>query len=184
MKRFLYIFLLSFAVLSLSGQDLGVKTNILYNASMTLNLGAEVALNDRSTLDISGSYNPWGSSTGKRMKLWMVQPEYRYWLCEKFNGHFFGVHAHVGQYNFSQVSFTQKLKDNNYQGDFYGAGLSYGYQWILSDRWGIEASLGLGYAHFKYDKYPCGECGAKIKSDTKNYWGPTKANISLTYFIF
>ncbi|MBK5723127.1 DUF3575 domain-containing protein, partial [Dysgonomonas sp. Marseille-P4677] len=38
--------------------------------------------------------------------------------------------------------------------------------------------------HFKYDKYPCAECGSKIKSDSKNYWGPTKVGISFIYFIF
>ncbi len=34
-----------------------------------------------------------------RFKHWMVQPEARYWLCEKFNGHFLGVHAHYADYN-------------------------------------------------------------------------------------
>ena len=29
----------------------------------------------------------------------MVQPELRYWLCDKFNGHFFGFHLMGGAYN-------------------------------------------------------------------------------------
>lgn len=184
MKHIVNIFFLCIVTLSLSGQNMGLKTNVLYNATTTFSLGAEIGLGKKTSLDLSGAYNPWEFSETKRMKLWMVQPEFRYWFCEKFNGHFVGLHAHVGQYNISGINISDNLKDYNYQGDFYGAGLSYGYQWILSDRWGIEASLGLGYAHFKYDKYPCAKCGTLIKSDTKNYWGPTKAAVSFIYYIF
>ncbi len=30
---------------------------------------------------------------------WAVQPEWRYWTCRRFMGHFIGVHAHGGKYN-------------------------------------------------------------------------------------
>ncbi len=36
-------------------------------------------------------------------KHWLVHPEFRYWLCERFNGHFFGVHLLGGEYNISKV---------------------------------------------------------------------------------
>lgn len=165
-------------------QNMGVKTNILYDATTTFSLGSEIGLSAKTSLDISGAYNPWEFSKTKRMKLWMIQPEFRYWFCEKFNGHFVGIHAHGGQYNFSGINFSDNMKNYNYQGDFYGAGISYGYQWIINNRWGIEASLGAGFIHFEYDKYPCAECGAKIENDKKDYWGLTKLGISFIYFIF
>ena len=52
---------------------------------------------------------------------------------EKFNGHFLGVHAHYADYNVGGIKFLSKNMENyRYQGNLYGAGLSYGYQWLLS----------------------------------------------------
>ena len=75
------------------------------------------------------------------------------------------------------------LKDHRYEGYFYGGGVSVGHQWVLSKRWNLEASVGVGYAHWVYDKYRCVNCSPKIKSGHKNYVGPTKAALSLVYFI-
>ena len=64
-----------------------------------------------------------------------------------------------------------------------GAGIAYGYQWMLSRHWNIEASVGIGYDYIKYDKYECGWCGEKIKSSHSNYFGPTKAALSFLYIF-
>ena len=63
------------------------------------NLGVEVGLSKKLTVDIPFYYNPWKYSDNKMLKLVMVQPELRYWLCDKFNGHFFGFHLMGGAYN-------------------------------------------------------------------------------------
>lgn len=166
----------SFAV---CGQNTAVKTNLLYDATSTLNLGVEWGLAPKWTLDISASYNPWEFGGNRKMKHWLVQPEARYWLCEKFSGHFFGVHLHGGQYNWGNMFSLKK----RYQGWFTGGGISYGHQWILNNRWSLEATIGLGYAYLNYDRYPCTSCGKKISSGHKNYLGPTKAGITLIYMI-
>ena len=54
-----------------------LKTNLIYGALTTLNLGFEVRLSKRSTLDVPFSYNPWVFSDNKRLNHIMVQPEYR-----------------------------------------------------------------------------------------------------------
>ena len=73
-------------------QEVAVKTNLLYDATTTLNLGVEIGLGSKMTLDISGNYNPWRFHD-YRLKHGLIQPELRYWTCEKFNGHFFGLHG-------------------------------------------------------------------------------------------
>ena len=73
---------------------IAIKTNALYWATSTPNLGLEIGLAKKLTLDISGNYNPWKFSDNKQLKHWLVQPELRYWLCERFNGSFFGLHGH------------------------------------------------------------------------------------------
>lgn len=188
MKRILLLCLLAALPLMGYGQHMGIKTNLLHDATTTMNLGLEFRLAKHSTFDLGVSYNPWKFSDNKQWKMWLVQPEYRYWLCESFDGHFFGLHLHGGQFNINHkkapFGLWPELRDKNYQGDFYGAGISWGYHWILSDRWGIEFTVGAGYARVCYDKYDCVECSNTHEKGFKNYWGPTKIGISLVFNIF
>ena len=117
----------------------------------------------------------------------LAQPEWRFWSCERFNGFFWGIHGLGGEFNIANTNLpfglTSFAENARYEGYFYGGGISIGAQWILGKRWNFEASIGGGYARYHYDKYECGECGAKIGEDTKNYWGVTKASISFVYFL-
>ncbi len=87
MKRNLCLLLLLISV-SLAAQNVAVKTNLLYDATATVNLGAEIGLSPKWTLDLSANYNGWTFNENKKWKHWLAQPEARYWLCERFNGHF------------------------------------------------------------------------------------------------
>ena len=132
-----------------NAQDIAAKTNLLYWSSTTPNLSFEFGLGKRTTLDLTGAYNPWtlNKDSNKKIKHWLVMPEFRYWLCERYNGHFFGLHSGYVFYNISgvRVLFQDKsTKNHRYQGWATGAGLSYGYSWILGKRWNIEATIGSG----------------------------------------
>lgn len=164
-----------------------IKTNFLYAATLTPNAGIEFALGKKSTMDISGGYNFYKPSSGKQWRHWMVQPEYRYWFCERFNGLFLGGHLLGGQFNFSKIDFPfnvlPDLKDYRYEGEFIGAGVVFGHQWMLGKRFNLEMSIGAGYVRVMYDKFGCNTCGPAVESGNKNYFGPTKAAISLLFFL-
>ncbi|MDN4753475.1 DUF3575 domain-containing protein [Porphyromonadaceae bacterium W3.11] len=166
-------------------QKVALKTNLLYGATTSPNLALEMRLNDKMTLELGGGASFWEFKTNSRFKHWMAQPELRWWTCDVFNGHFFGLHLHGGQYNVGGINIPvgrlSNLKDHRFQGYFYGAGLSYGYQWVLSRHWNIEGSLGAGYARFFYEKFPCTNCGTKMDEGHYNYWGVTRATLSLVY---
>ncbi len=165
-------------------QKVAIKSNLLYDATTTMNLGLEIGLAKKWSLDLSGNYNPWKFGNDMRLRHWGVQPELRYWFCEKFNGHFLGLHAHYADYNVGKISFlSDNMEQHRYQGYLWGAGISYGYQWLLSDRWSMEAVIGAGFARLDHSKYPCAVCGTALKSEKKNYFGPTKAAISIIYII-
>lgn len=192
MKRRSYIILLLglLFVYNAKAQKIAGKTNIIYDVLATVNVGLELGLSDKWTLDMSGNFNGWSTSGEKKWKHWMVQPEARYWLCDKFSGHFFGFHLHGGQYNigglkngiqFLGTDFSE-LTDYRYQGWFAGAGIGYGYSWILGRHWNLEAEIGLGYSYTRYDKFECAGCGEKVEEDrTHHYVGPTKAALNLIY---
>jgi hypothetical protein len=184
MKRW-YILMLTGNMLYLPGalaQQVAVKSNLLYDLTTTVNLGLEVGMAPKWSLDLPVSYNPWEFSGNKKMKHWLIQPELRYWFCETFGGHFAGVHGIVGAYNAGGMKWLG-MKDHRYQGTAYGAGVSYGYQWILGTRWSLEATVGIGYAYLSYAQYPCEKCASKIGDSTQSYFGPTKAGVSLIYIL-
>lgn len=120
----------------------------------------------------------------------MVQPGVRYWTCERFNGFFVGAHALGGEINIGKIGIPFILQNKNnvmrnhrYEAWFYGGGLSIGYQWIITDRFSIEAEIGGGYARIHYDKFPCTRCAAKVGEGIADYVGPTKAALSLILFL-
>ncbi len=167
--------------------QVALKTNLLYWATTTPNLGAEFSVSRRSTLQAFYGLNPWKSSSDKSIRHWVLQPEYRYWFCGVYDGWFIGVHAMGGQFNAGNIKLPlgilPGLEDHRYEGWYVGGGFTAGYQWMLSKHWNFEASIGVGYDYIQYDKFRCGECGEKIKSDHSHYVGPTKAALSLVYIF-
>ena len=168
--------------------QVALKTNLLHAAAMaTPNLSLEAALAPKWTLDATGALNLWTFPGNRKAIHWLAQPEARYWFCDVFDGHFVGLHLHGGQFNAGNIDFPlgrlKVLKDARYEGYFYGAGLSYGYQWVLSRHWNFEASLGAGYARIHYEKFPCASCGNMLGKGVYNYWGITRATLSLVYLF-
>ena len=181
MKNLLTVFSLTLLIAAFSpafAQDASLKTNMLYDATTTINLGVEFPLSSYLSLELPVNYNPWTFNDNSKLKHFLVQPEFRYWPCTPFSGHFFGVHAHYAAYN---IGGLWPARHNRYEGWLAGAGLSYGYQFAFSDHLGLELEVGAGYAYLDYDMFPCERCGEKIGSGTRNYWGPTRLAASLVY---
>lgn len=194
---FISILLVLLAIFPTNAQ-IAVKTNLLYDATLTPNIGAEIGVGPRSTVSLVYGLNPWtfDSNSGKRKSMhWVLMPEYRWWLCSKFDGHFFGVHAMGGQFNMSNLNIpfpgaffggdniAKGLRDKRYQGWYIGGGVTYGYQWILNKHWNLEAEIGAGYNYINYKKFNCTECGGKIGEGHTNYVGLTKLGLSFIYLF-
>lgn len=197
MKKSIFFFFLSFSLQAFS-QKIAIKNNIFYDALLTPNLSLEFPLKEKWTLDTQVGMNFFfyendATANGYRTKKWshwLVQPEIRYWTCERFNGWFFGLHVHGGQMNVGGINIPfilqnkhKEMKDHRYEGYFYGGGVSAGYHWILSRRFSLEATLGIGYAHVEYEKFKCTVCGQKTGADGADYIGPTRAALSIIYIL-
>lgn len=176
--------------LTVSAQKVALKTNLVYDVTTTINIAAEVKVAPKWTVDISGDLNAWTFSDNKKWKHWKLQPEARYWLCESFNGHFIGAHLLGGIYNMGNwnTGFTflgtdfGQLKDHRYEGWMVGAGIAYGYHWMLGRHWSMEAEIGLGYVYSRADKYECPRCGDQLENnEPHHYVGPTKVAVNLIY---
>ncbi len=164
---------------------MALKTNFIYWGAGAINLGFEFYLGRKWTFELAGAWSPWQKSESQSRQLWFVQPEVRYWFCNAFEGHFLGLHGIYGQYNLGNIDlgFAKVFEGVDYQGYGYGAGLAYGYHLPLSNRWSLEFTVGAGWIHLDYDKYNCVGCRQLVGRETKNYFGLTKAGISLVYII-
>lgn len=75
-----------------------------------------------------------------------------------------------------------QLKNYRYEGWMAGVGVGYGYQWLLSRHWSLEAEIGVGYVYSRADKFECATCGEKLEdNEPHHYVGPTKVALSLIY---
>lgn len=200
MKRYLtlaVIFLLSFAGTA-SAQKVAVKTNSLYWATATPNMGFEFAMGDRWTFEIAGGYNPWtlDKESNIKAKHFLVTPEFRYWFCESFQGHFIGINGNYTQFNVggilvpelfyeveSEGYFLDDLQYRRSQGWAAGAGITYGYAWPISRRWNMEFTLGIGWWYTEYDRYETKVCGMFQDSVSRHVFGLTDLGLSFIYMI-
>ncbi|MDR0506428.1 MAG: DUF3575 domain-containing protein [Dysgonamonadaceae bacterium] len=159
-----------------------INNNLLYSATTNINLGIEFRLDRDFTLKIPVVYNPWTFEDNKKISFILTQPELRWWFCEPFFGHFMGFNVDYAFFNTGGIG-TDYMKHHRFEGNLYGAGLSYGYQFYLGKRWNLEMSIGAGYAYLDYDVYYCESCGEFIKKETKHYIGLKQVGISLIYII-
>lgn len=188
---FLFFLLMGSSITQVRAQDWAIKSNVVYDATATINLGVEIGLAPKWTLDISGNVNAWSKDEQTRWKHWLVQPEARYWFCDRFSRHFIGAHAIGGAFNFgginNNLSFLgtdfSVLKEKRYQGYAYGGGIAYGFAFMLSEHVNLELEAGFGYMYLDYDIYECGDCGRRVGEGNHHYVGPTKAAINLVFLF-
>ncbi|GHU76286.1 hypothetical protein FACS189414_1930 [Bacteroidia bacterium] len=160
-----------------------LRTNLLYWAVATPNLGVEWQPSDNWGILVNGAYSHWiWSGDGKHHRTWLVQPEVRYYLGENKNW-FLGLEGHAGEFNF-------KFKGTGYQGNAIGGGLTGGYRLPLGrdainrvSTFYLDFSLGLGYTSLKYEEYYRSNGVFVLKEGglKKNVFAPTQLGVSLIF---
>lgn len=186
MNRFrIYVVILICAFAQvMHAQQIAVKTDVLLDALTAPNLGLEMVCGEKSTVGLSfmGCNKPYGQD----VKIFALQPEYRYWINGRpMTREFIGLCA-LG------TSYTINRKNTTYDGLAAGLGLTFGYNYNISKRFNIEGYFGFGavaYSHREYrsdalysDYMDDGE--TKVSHNTTGYvLMPTKIGISVSYII-
>lgn len=155
-----------------------LRTNLLRWATLTPDLGVEWRINRSVGIVVDGSYTSWAwRDNTRRYALWEVNPELRWYLGQKKN-------CYVGAM-FKAGAFSYKFSDTGRQGNLLGGGVTGGYVLNLSDALAIDFSLGLGYVRADFDEYSVVD-GMYLRDgrQKKNWWGPTKAGVTLVWKIF
>lgn len=168
--------ILALAFTSATAQRVAVKTNALYWATLSPNLGAEFRLSRHFTLNIEATANPFTVSSYKLTNA-SIAPEVRYWLSGRPQaGHFFGGMALLAVYD-------MKWDDTYHKGDAVGLGVTYGYSFVLSRRWSLETTIGLGALRYREKKYTDAETAPSDANHKSTIIAPLKAGVTFTYIL-
>lgn len=133
---------------------MGVNTNVPHWATVTPNMGVEIAFWNNMIFELSGGYGPFEFGDRQQWKRWIIWPEVCYWFWEPFNGHFLGLHCIFADFNVEGLHFPidrlAALKVRRYQGELNSVGLSYGYTRIIGNSLLLEINEGADYGRLNY----------------------------------
>lgn len=155
-----------------------LRANLLRWATLTPDLGVEWRINRHVGITVNGSYTSWTwSGNERRYALWEVNPEVRYYIGKEKRG-YVGAMYKVGSFNYM-------FSETGRQGDLMGGGITGGYQLKLNKALMLDFSLGLGYVRADSEKYKVID-GVRVRDgkESKNWWGPTQAGVTLVWTIF
>lgn len=189
-KKFLLLLvvIISCITTTASAQRFALKTNALYWAAATPNLGAELALSEHSTLNATLQYNPFTIGADNKIQHFLFKPEYRYWFSEKFTRLFIGASVFGGTFEVGGFKLPfglfKRLQTNYYKGNAFGAGISVGYSFYISPHFNIETTLGVGIARLSYHTEPVGKpAPVNYKNSHKVLPVPTEFGVSFVYLF-
>lgn len=157
---------------------LDLRANLLRWATLTPDLGLEWHISDRWSLGVGGSWTSWSwNDKQRRYALWEVTPEVRYYIGKERRG-YLGAMFKAGAFNY-------KFSETGKQGDLVGGGLTGGYILPVGKRLSLDFSLGLGYLNADCEKYKVID-GVRVRqgSESRNWWGPVHAGITLRWNLF
>lgn len=162
---------------------MNIRTNLLYDALIIPNIGAEFYLGKSISVIGNWMYSWWK----KDPKAWYWRTYggdlgVRYWFGKAakekhLTGHHVGIYGQILTYDF-------ELGKRGYLGDrwTFGGGVEYGYSLPVARRLNIDFNLGVGYIGGEFKEYLPID-GHYVWQSTKyrQWFGPTKAEISLVW---
>lgn len=97
--RYFITLLILFSCLDGYSQKVAVRLNALPATDGAFGAGVSYGIGNKSTVELAGSLRPWKRSEMYVNRYWLIQPEYKYWTCQKFNGFFWGGYLNGAQFN-------------------------------------------------------------------------------------
>lgn len=188
-----------------NAQTLALRNNLLYDATLTPNIGAELRIDSAWTAGVNIGLNAWDidKSKNKKWRHFLIAPNIRRYFGHKSDkpasSSLWGIPADASRhisyleldaiYSHFNVGNTKipfglykSIQDRRLQGDLFALGGKYGYSWILSRDWRLEAEAGIaiGYAWFK--EYDCDHCGTFYGRGDRIFLLP-QLGINVVYII-
>lgn len=182
-KGLLVIIFLLIAGIGLKAQTVALSNNLVYDATLTPNLGIEMKVDSSWTVGLTGGFRPWPTSDAKTRKyrhLSLMALARKWTAGTPWKGYFYGFDALYMYYNFADLKLLYfgmfgDARHHRIQGNLYGVGSKGGYAWDLGSGFGLELMGGLDLSYTHYRMYECVKCGQLLQKRNKVYLLPTAA---------
>lgn len=172
---------------------MSVQTNMLYDLLAVPNLAAEFYLGKNWSIVGHWMYAWWSNDSKHRYwRIYGGDITLRHWFGsaarrKPLTGHHLGVYGQIVTYDFEfggKGQMSGKPGTTLWEKANYGGGIEYGYSLPIASRLNIDFSIGVGYLGGLYYEYTPTD-GHYVWTATKrrNYFGPTKAEVSLVWLI-
>lgn len=170
-----------------------IRTNMLYDALLIPNIGAEFYLGKNWSAVANWMYGWW--KTDRSHWYWRAYGgdiALRKWFGrtskeKPLTGHHIGIYGQIFTYDIETGSrgyMGGKPGGTLWNKMNYAAGVEYGYSFPVARRVNIELSLGMGYWGGTYHEYkPEDSCYVWQSTKQRHWFGPTKAEMSLVWLI-
>ena len=172
---------------------MALKTNLLFDAALIPNLGAEFYVGRGWSVGGSWMYAWWNSD--RKHNYWRTyggELDIRKYFGRRagekpLTGHHLGLYGQMLTYDF-------ELGGKGYMGGrpggtlwdkmHWGVGLEYGYSLPVGRRLNLDFGIGVGYLGGEYWEYtPQDDHYLWLRTKKRHWFGPTKAEVSLVWLI-
>lgn len=184
-------------------RDVGavVKMNAAYAVAGVVNPQVEIHIKGNSWWQTEVVISPWRSIAGHPLMFGILQNEYRYYV-PRTKGLYVGAHAGIAAFNMSKPMLLNggvRFQERRCKGYGIMAGAVVGYRWLSErhPRLVVDAFVGFGYMHSKYNGYSMAgvidmypqrpEDKQPTSPDPFNSsaeWLPTKVGVSVGIALF
>lgn len=172
---------------------MSLSTNMLYDALLVPNIGAEFYLGRNWSVAADWMYGWW--DTNRRHRYWRIyggEIAVRRWLGsaaerKPLTGHHVGLYAQAITYDFEFGGKGQMAGEPGgslWDKCSYGVGIEYGYSLPVASRLNIDFTIGVGYLGGTYYEYRPIDGHYVWQSTHQRHWfGPTRAMVSLVWLL-
>jgi len=158
-------------------------TNVPALGMGIVNAWGEVTIDHKWSAALSLYYSAWdyGSAT-RKFRTFIFRPEIRCWPRGVLGGFYAQFHLQMAWYNFALPSWCYRIQDASGRHPALGGGIGAGYRLPLGrGRWALDAAIGAGVYHLKYDRYENRKNGPRIDTQRRIWVGIDNVSVSVVY---
>ena len=170
-----------------------LKTNLLYDAALVPNVGAEFHLGRNWSAGANWMYAWWKNDASNwYWRIYGGDIYLRKWFGKKaqekpLTGHHIGIYAQTLTYDFctgGRGYVGGEPGGNIWDRASFAGGIEYGYSHPISRKLNLDFTIGVGYLGGKYHEYlPIDDCYVWQVTKNRKWFGPTKAEVALVWLM-
>lgn len=174
-----------------SGLRWALKTNLLYDAVLVPNIGAEFYLGNQMSIAADWHY-AWWNTDDWYWRTYGGEVAVRKWIGRNskenpFTGHHIGIYGQILIYDFltgNKGYMSGKPGQTIFDKPSYGIGLEYGFSLPVARKLNLDFVIGVGYHGGTYNEYRIvDDCYVWQAQKKRSFFGPTKAEITLSWLL-